>query len=217
MPLPAEQLPSRLLRSLNRIALHSYHQVTCLNPCPYPKHGPGIIAANHTSGLDPLIIQSVVSRPILWMMAREYLHVPFLSWLWKAFPVIPVARDGRDSSPTRAALRALEEGHLLGIFPEGRISPMTSMLPLHPGIALLAARSKTAIYPTYLSGSQRTHPSAPIFTPFVSPSISTVTFAPSLSSEAPNLLDELNRTFHLLKTLSPNNPEFPRTASRYTK
>lgn len=197
---PHEHLSSRLLRTLNRIALHSYHQVTCLNPCPYPRDGPAIIAANHTSALDPLIIQSICPRPIRWMMAAEYMNTPMLHWLWRAFPVIPVQRNGRDSSSTRAALRALADGHLLGIFPEGRISPTHDLLPLHPGIALLATRSGSPICPTFISGSQRTHPDDPIFRPFLSPSTSTLRFAEPIDSDTPQIFQVLQNSIHLLKT-----------------
>ena len=105
--------------------------------------------------MDPIFIQSVCPRPIVWMMAKEYYDLPGLNWIYRQIEAIPVARSGRDLSATREALRALRYGRVLGVFPEGRIEPTRELLPFQSGIALLGAKADAEIFPTYLDGTQR--------------------------------------------------------------
>ncbi len=125
--------------------------------------GPAILICNHTSSLDPILIQAPVPRFIHWMMAREYFEMKSLRWAFELLDTIPVDRGHRDTSATRAALRALNDGKLLGIFPEGRIELTRHLLPFEPGVAMLARRSGAGIYPAYLDGSQRGHEIRTVF------------------------------------------------------
>ena len=56
---------------------------------------------------------------------------------------------------TRHAMRSLEAGQVLGVFPEGRIETSNELLPFQSGIGLLALKSGAPVYPTYLDGTQR--------------------------------------------------------------
>jgi 1-acyl-sn-glycerol-3-phosphate acyltransferase len=88
------------------------------------------------------------------MMAREYYDVPGLRRGLDAIGAIPVDRSGRDLAATRAALRALEDGCVVGVFPEGRIATRKELLPFQMGIGLLAMKSGAAVYPAYVRGTQ---------------------------------------------------------------
>jgi 1-acyl-sn-glycerol-3-phosphate acyltransferase len=118
-----------------------FHDLKLLTPCPIPPVGGAILVCNHTSSLDPVLLQAAVPRVITWMMAREYERFP-IRWFLNAIEPILVERSGRDMAATRAALRALKDGKILGLFPEGRI-------------ALLALKSGAPVYPAYLDGGQR--------------------------------------------------------------
>jgi 1-acyl-sn-glycerol-3-phosphate acyltransferase len=154
-PRPENRLDCRLLRAVNVIFSRLYHNTRILTPQPLPRNGPGILIANHISGLDPLLIQSVCSRLIVWMMAREYYEIPQLNGIFRAISAIPVDRSGRDMPAMRSALRALDSGRILGIFPEGKIEPNHDLLPFQTGVALMASRAGVPIYPAYLDGIQR--------------------------------------------------------------
>jgi 1-acyl-sn-glycerol-3-phosphate acyltransferase len=145
----------RALKGVNRLFARVYHHVEVQSPCLLPSRGPAILVCNHTSGLDPQLIQSACGRVITWMMAREYYEMPYLRSILDIVGVIPVARGARDLGATRAAMRALEQGQALGIFPEGRIEPTRELLPFQTGVALLAIKSEAPIYPAYLDGTQR--------------------------------------------------------------
>ncbi len=154
-----------------------YHQVTLRQPPSLPKIGPAILLSNHTSGLDPLLIQSCCTRLIHWMMAREYYEQPRMKWIFKTIDAIPVERSGRDLSSTRTALRVLHDGKILGIFPEGKIPPTRELLPFQSGVALLAIKAKVPVYPVYLDGTQR---GKEMGEAFAWPNRATVTFGPPI-------------------------------------
>lgn len=113
------------------------------------------MVCNHISGLDPMLIQSACPRLIIWMMAKEYYDLPSLTWLYKLIEAIPVERSGRDLAATRAALRALHEGRVVGIFPEGKIETSQCLLPFQTGVALMAIKTGVPVFPAYLDGTQR--------------------------------------------------------------
>lgn len=102
-----------------------------------------------------MLIQSVCSRMIVWMMAKEYYDLKSLTWLYKLIEAIPVDRGGRDMAATRAALRALTNGRVLGVFPEGRIETDHELLPFQTGVAMMAMKTGVPVYPAYLDGTQR--------------------------------------------------------------
>jgi 1-acyl-sn-glycerol-3-phosphate acyltransferase len=131
-----------------------YHDLRVLTPCPIPMTGGGILVCNHISSLDPVLLQAAVPRVITWMMAKEYDRFP-IRWFLNAIEPILVERSGRDMAATRTALRALKDGKVLGLFPEGRIATTHQLLEFQTGIALLAQKSGAPVYPAYLEGGQR--------------------------------------------------------------
>ncbi len=143
----------RFLHGLNRVASRVYHRVEVTGEFRVPRAGPAIIISNHISSLDPLLIQSVVNRPIIWMVAKEYCELPGLRWIFESIHAIPVSRDGKDSSALRSAFRALDAGRVLGIFPEGKIGTEPGLLAFQTGVALIASRSGAPVVPVYQRGT----------------------------------------------------------------
>lgn len=133
----------------------AFQQRRVLAPCTVPATGPALIASNHTSGLDPIMIQSTCPRPIVWIMTREYYDLPVLRPFLEYVQMVPIDRGGRDSRAWRDALRMLKKGRVVGVFPEGRIEKTKDLLPFQTGVALLAVRGGVDIYPVYLDGLQR--------------------------------------------------------------
>lgn len=169
----------RLLRSANTFFSTKYHRIELLDPPRLPPTGPAILVCNHTSGLDPFLIQAVCPRLITWMMAKEFYDLPAFTWALKLIGAIPVARSGRDSLATRAAIRALHDGQVLGIFPEGRIErgPVPELLPFQSGVAMMAIKTDVPVYPAYLDGTQR---NKPMVQAFMEANEATLTFGPAV-------------------------------------
>lgn len=176
-PEAERHLSVRAVAGINRVFCRTWHRLRLLATCPIADSGPGILVCNHTSGLDPALLQSVCPRIITWMMAREYYDNPLLKWLYRRLQVIPVERAGRDSAVLRQGLRALEHGRLLGIFPEGRIEDGDQLLPFQEGVAVMAAKARCDVYPAYLTGTQRGHE---IIRAYLQPQRAVVNFGPPL-------------------------------------
>ena len=156
-PVPTvDHVPAvRALKVFNELYCRAFHRLIVLSPPRLPKKGPAILVCNHTSGIDPFLIQSVSPRVITWMMAKEFYDIRAFTWAFKLIRAIPVTRSGRDSAATRAAIRALEDGQILGIFPEGRIENQRALMPFQEGVALMAIKTNVPVYPACLDGEQR--------------------------------------------------------------
>jgi len=122
-----------------------------------PREGPVIVAANHASNLDPLVIAACLmprlGRRLQWLGKKELFGWPILGWVATNGGVHPVDRSTADVEAYRLARRILDEGHLLLVFPEGTRSH--DGLPQHArdGAAVLALRTGSPIVPVGIAGS----------------------------------------------------------------
>ncbi len=138
-----------------------------LNTPQIPAGQGAIIVCNHRSSVDPFFIQSATGRKIHWMVAREYCqHAAFGGFL-RACEVIPVNRGGIDTASTKTAIRLAAEGGVVGMLPEGRINMSEDfMLPVRPGVALVALKAGVPVIPCYIRGAPyRRHVASPFFMP----------------------------------------------------
>jgi 1-acyl-sn-glycerol-3-phosphate acyltransferase len=173
--MPAEERPSiKFLHRLVDLYVRGYHNVSVISPCQIPQSGPAILVCNHVSSLDPMLLQWACPRLITWMMAREY-YVPGVRWLFDVIRVIPVERSRRDVVASRAAIRALEDGQVLGIFPEGRLAEGKIIGPFQTGVATMALRSGVGVYPASVEGTMRDRG---MLEPFLFPQRAKVAFGP---------------------------------------
>ena len=112
-----------------------------------------IVVSNHTGPIDPILIQAACRVEIRWMMAADMM-IPALDWLWKRHRMIPVARDGRDSGPAREAIRHVQQGGTVGVFPEGAIAqPRDEVRPFHEGVGLIIKRTGAPVLLVWVSGT----------------------------------------------------------------
>lgn len=153
-------IPGSIVLRLARGYLGLWQRYQRVGPCRVPGGTAGagavIVVANHTSGLDPVILQASSPRRIIhFMMAREYYEKWPLSLIYKAFGAIPVNRTGNDIAAVRLALRALQEGKVLGLFPEGKISMDGSLQEGRPGVAAIALMSGATVVPACITGTRR--------------------------------------------------------------
>jgi len=115
-----------------------------------------VIVSNHISGIDPLIIQRTTDFCVRWMVAKEYTVHPAMAWAFRVLRVIPVNRGGIDTAATKQAIRLLQNGETIGMFPEGRINRQPEkdlMLPGRIGAAMVALRAQVPVIPYYVAGS----------------------------------------------------------------
>lgn len=127
-----------------------------------PRAGPVILAANHASNLDPVVVGSWLiprlGRRLQWLGKKELFDWPVLGWIAAHGGVHPVDRSTADVEAFRLASRILTEGHILFVFPEGTRSPDGALQEAHDGVAALALRCGAPIVPVGIAGSHRVWP-----------------------------------------------------------
>jgi 1-acyl-sn-glycerol-3-phosphate acyltransferase len=127
-----------------------------------PDKGPVILAANHISNADAVILGAWLTkrlgRRIHWLGKKEMFDWPIVGWVARNGGVHPVDRDGADVDAFRTAERVLNEGHVLMIFPEGTRSPSGELQKPKDGLALLALRSGAPIVPIGIADTDRVWP-----------------------------------------------------------
>lgn len=118
-----------------------------------PETGPAIVVANHVSGVDPLLLISASKRPLRFLIAREEYERPIVHWLFKKAGCIPVDRTGRPEQALRQALRALQQGEVIALFPHGKIHLDTDPpRKIKGGVVRLASWSTAPVFPVRIDG-----------------------------------------------------------------
>jgi 1-acyl-sn-glycerol-3-phosphate acyltransferase len=155
------------------------HRLRVVGPVLLPEQGPAILIANHTCMIDHLVLQSGCPRVLGFMIAREYYEWPPIHWICSWIGCIPVNRNGQDLSAIRAGLRAIEEGRVVPIFPEGKITPKSGreLGEIRPGAAFLAIRAGVPVIPAYIRGTPESNEIVPSL---LTPSRAVVTFGPPI-------------------------------------
>ena len=127
-----------------------------------PTEGPVILASNHVSNLDGVILGAwlvpVIPRRIHWLGKKEMFDWPVIGYIARNGGVHPVDRGGADLESFRLAQRILEGGGVLLIFPEGTRSRDGRLQEARDGLAMLALRTGAPIVPIGIADSDRVWP-----------------------------------------------------------
>lgn len=140
------QLLHRLIRAYVRV----WHSARWGRPT-LPNTGPVILACNHISVLDPLLLIASNYRIISFIVAQEYYDKPLLRPFLDAVGCIPVKRDGRDHAALLRARTMLLEGRVIGLFPEGGLN--RDAQAAQAGIAWLVQETQAPVIPARVSGA----------------------------------------------------------------
>lgn len=140
------------LDGLMRVFCARFHRLRH-EPLAVPDSGGAIVAANHLSGLDPIILSAASRRPLRFVIATEQYRNPMLRWFYDLIGCIPVDRTGSPEKAFYSARRALSQGEIIVLFPQGRIRlPEDERKPLKRGVIALAALADVPIIPARISG-----------------------------------------------------------------
>jgi 1-acyl-sn-glycerol-3-phosphate acyltransferase len=176
----------RVLWWINAFYCAFWHRLRMANPAPLPEVGPAILISNHTCGIDHMILQAGCDRVLGFMIAQEFYDFWACRPFCRILGCIPVRRDGRDLAATRAALRALGEGRVLPIFPEGKILPRSGreLGEAKQGAAFIALHARVPVIPAYIRGTPETND---VFKSLAWPSRARLVFGPPIDlSDLPN-------------------------------
>ena len=142
-----------------RVYSQLWHRWSCNRPAPFPAQGPLLVIANHTCSADPTFLLAGCKRTLSFLVAREHYAVhPLVRRLLDYLHCVAVTRNGRDPVALRQALRRLDQGLGVCLFPEGNLSAVATnrFLSAKQGIAFLALHKRVPVYPAYIAGGPRT-------------------------------------------------------------
>jgi 1-acyl-sn-glycerol-3-phosphate acyltransferase len=147
-------VPEYLLRFIAFIASRCVYRFKVRGEEHIPTEGPAIIACNHVSFVDAVLLMAASPRPIRFVMDHRIFKLPVIGWLFKLGKAIPVASQKEDPAAYAAAFeaadRVLANGDLLGIFPEGGITRDGTLQPFKGGIMKILERRPVPVVPVAL-------------------------------------------------------------------
>jgi 1-acyl-sn-glycerol-3-phosphate acyltransferase len=125
-----------------------------------PATGPVILASNHLSFVDSLFVPLVCPRPVVFLGKADYFEKKRTAWFFKGVNVIPVRREGGSAGEAAilTGIQALQEGHVVGIYPEGTRSPDGRLYRGKTGVARMALEAQVPVVPVAISGTPEIMP-----------------------------------------------------------
>lgn len=160
-PPPRPDLSTALAAWLVRLYLRTVHRLTVEgveHAAAVVSCGRGVIVtANHAAGIDPLMVQAGLPFFVRWLVAGETVAptvLPFVEFAGVIFLTGSKEQSGRgELTGVREAVRHVQSGGAIGIFPEGRIARRPGVItPFQPGVGLIIGRSRGVVLPAVLSG-----------------------------------------------------------------
>ena len=150
----------RVTRAVLRTAYRVLTPVKVSGEQHLPLSGPVILAANHISFFDTIVLMLSVPRRTYFVGKAEYMDSWTTRRLFPAFGLIPIERNDarRAMAALDVAATALRQGQVLGIYPEGTRSRDGLLHRGHTGVAQLALMTGSPVVPVGLIGMDRVQP-----------------------------------------------------------
>lgn len=120
-----------------------------------PAAGGALLLSNHQSYLDPLLVGVGLTRPVSYLARDTLFSIPIVGWVVRNTYVVPLNREAGGSTAIRETLSRIQQGFLVGVFPEGTRSPDGRLAAFKPGFAALVRRTDLPIYPVGIAGANR--------------------------------------------------------------
>ena len=138
---------------LQRITLRLFADYSVEGSEHVPPMGPLIVVANHQSNMDPPLLATSFPRRIRFLAKDTIFRGPAARWFLTSYGAIPLNRAGVDVRAFRHAMRELDAGGVVTVFPEGTRSP-GAMRRAHSGVARLALLSQAPLLPVGITGTE---------------------------------------------------------------
>lgn len=149
-------LPEFLFRFLAWLLVHGFYRLDREGLDHVPETGPAVVICNHVSFADAIVIMAACTRPIRFVMDHRIFRTPILSFVFRHSRAIPIAPAREDPALLEAAYdevaRALADGELVGLFPEGAITRTGEVEVFRGGLLRIVSRNPVHVVPMALSG-----------------------------------------------------------------
>ena len=152
-----------ILKPLAVLLMRLYFRLEARGAEHMPDKGALLLVSNHSSVLDPPLIGGASPRQLSFLAKAELFDIALVGRFIRALNARPVRREGSDARALKAALRVLEEGKALLVFPEGTRGPEGTLREAKPGAGMLAVLSGAAVVPVFVTGSGRSLPRGALF------------------------------------------------------
>ncbi|MCA8974215.1 MAG: 1-acyl-sn-glycerol-3-phosphate acyltransferase [Planctomycetes bacterium] len=123
-----------------------------------PRSGAYVVVANHVSFIDPLVVGAVVPRRVVFLMTEVVYRSRVSGWFYRWNRAIPLSTRNANRDALRAARQVLQQGRVVGIFPEGGISRDGLPMLGSPGAVSLVLNERVPIVPVGLIGTHEVLP-----------------------------------------------------------
>ena len=114
-----------------------------------------ILCSNHVHARDPFVLATCVRRRLRFMAKAELFKNRIVGGFISAIGAFPIRRGESDLGAVRESIKILNEGHVLGIFPQGTRSRDNQHTRMEPGVAMIALRAGSQVVPAYIDGPYR--------------------------------------------------------------
>ncbi len=147
-------VPEFMMRFLVWMLIHTIYKVEVKGIEKIPESGAVLVAANHVSFVDPLIIGGIIRRPVRFVMYHKIFQIPVLKYIFKAGKAIPIASRKESPEILDAAYQQIHEviaaGDVLGIFPEGGITASGDINTFKKGVEKIVSEQPVTVVPMAL-------------------------------------------------------------------
>ncbi|NVH76054.1 MFS transporter [Paraburkholderia sp. JPY432] len=149
-------VPEFLLRFVAWLLVHTFYRIRLVHAERIPERGAAVLVCNHVSFVDAIVIMAESPRPIRFVMDHQIFRSPFVGWLFRHAKAIPIAPAHQDAALLSRAYdlcaRALADGELVCIFPEGKLTRTGELNPFRHGVAEIVRRTPAPVIPMALRG-----------------------------------------------------------------
>lgn len=150
---PVNSAGYRALRWIARGSLVPYFRLSATGVERLPE-GPCVLAPNHASYLDPLVLQAALPRRVVYLMTSDWYDRVLLRPFFRFMRAVPIRENGRSNRDALSrAHEALRHGLPIVIFPEGRVTTDGTLGRFHPGVGQIAVRAGVPIVPIGIEGT----------------------------------------------------------------
>ena len=146
-------IPEYFVRFCFWLLTNTFYRINIVGEENIPLKGPALLTPNHVTFVDAFILGSTMQRFIRFIMAEEFFAIPVAKWLFYLMDVIPIdPSKGRESimNSLNLAKERLKDGHVVCIFPEGKLTRTGEMSEFRKGFETIMKGMDAPIIPVYM-------------------------------------------------------------------
>ena len=144
------------IQTLRTVVLHPERRIFA---------GGALLAVTHVSHLEPVVVSTIVPRPVRWMARVEFFKYRWAARLLVRLGAFPVNRTGIPVAAIRLAISMARRGEVVGIFPEGGVKKREQAVfrggPMKRGACVIAQRARVPVVPVVVLGTEKLNRVAP--------------------------------------------------------